>query len=270
MTVGVGILILMAMLGVGVAAFVVYRRRATSSHTQSEDALKHLFDSAYHHRPATLASLAGTLGVTPDAAAQLLDEMARAGLVAPAAQGWDLTEAGRLQAAHIVRAHRLWERHLADRTGYGASEWHRRSERREHAMTPEAADALAAELAHPRFDPHGDPIPTADGRMPAPSSHHTLAQIPPGDRARVVHVEDEPAALYDELLAGGVYVGMPIDSVTVDDGRVVVQSGASTLELSVAAAENVTVTRAEEARHTPEDVDGVTPSAVALSALRPG
>lgn len=269
MTVGVGILILVLVVVASAAAFVIYHRRSTSSHTQSEDALKHLFDCDYRHQTATLASLAGTLGVTPDAAAQLLDEMARAGLVAPAAQGWALTEAGRLQAARIVRAHRLWERHLADRTGYSASEWHRQSERREHAMTPEAADTLAAELAYPRFDPHGDPIPTKDGHMPAPSPHHTLAQMTPGARARVAHVEDEPAVLYDELLAGGIYVGMPIDSVTVDDGRVVVQSGATTLELSVAAAENVTVTNAEEARQVHE-VDRVTSSAVPLSVLRPG
>ena len=265
-----GLLILAAIGGI-IAGVWLARRRRKATHTQTEDTLKHLFDCAYHHRHATLTSVAGTLGITQDAAARLLGEMEQAGLVEAHTDGWSLTATGQAEAARVVRAHRLWERHLADRTGYAASEWHRQSERREHAMTPADADALAAELEYPRFDPHGDPIPTSDGKMPPAGPPLLLSRTPPGRRVRVTHLEDEPTVLYEELLEHGIYVGMPVDTVTRAEGRVVLQSGDATIDLSAAAAGNVTVmleTAAAEAGEA-EQVD-LPASMERLSVLKLG
>ena len=266
-----GLLVLAALGGV-IAGLLLARRRRKTTHTQTEDALKHLFDCAYHHRQATLTSVAGTLAITQDAAARLLGEMEQAGLVEAHTDGWSLTATGQAEAARVVRAHRLWERHLADRTGYAASEWHRQSERREHAMTPADADALAAALEYPRFDPHGDPIPTSDGKMPPAGPPLMLSRMPPGRRARVTHLEDEPTVLYEELLDHGIYVGMPVDTVTRADGRVHLCSGDATIDLSAAAAGNVTVmletavagsSEAAEEADLPADMQR-------LSVLKPG
>ncbi len=83
------------------------------------------------------------------------------------AEGFVLTDQGREYALHIVRTHRLLERYLADRTGVLPEDWHGEAERREHKLSPEDRESLAARLGHPLYDPHGDPIPTAAGELPA-------------------------------------------------------------------------------------------------------
>ena len=77
-----------------------------------------------------------------------------------------LTPDGRREALRVIRIHRLWERYLADETGLDAREWHAHAERREHGTSDQQAEALAATLGHPRYDPHGDPIPTPSGELP--------------------------------------------------------------------------------------------------------
>ena len=76
-----------------------------------------------------------------------------------------LTEKGRDYALRIVRVHRLWERFLADKTGFDKTEWHDRAERMEHKLSHDETESLAAHLGNPKFDPHGDPIPTKTGKM---------------------------------------------------------------------------------------------------------
>lgn len=239
-------------------------RGRTQQRTRQEDALKYLFDAAYHRRAATLASTAGALGITQDETAVLLTDMEEAGLIAAHADGWTLTEEGRAAALRVVRAHRLWESHLAARTGYVAPEWHRQSERREHELSPEEVDRIAASLDYPRFDPHGDPIPTAEGNMPAQVAHLSLVQLAPETQARVTHLEDEPAILYQELVSSGIHVGMCVDDVAWLDGRLRIRSGGTTFELTAAAASNVSVdVLTEPSRETDADL-------LRLSDLRPG
>ena len=142
-----------------------------------EDALKHLFDFEYKDRVANLQSLSGALAVSGNRAAELLRRLQEQELVGFDGDGYRLTPAGRKHALRVVRIHRLWERYLADETGLAPDAWHPEAEIREHTTTPEEADVLSARMGHPRFDPHGDPIPTADGEI-AP------LRGPPADRAR--------------------------------------------------------------------------------------
>lgn len=135
---------------------------------QIEDSLKHLFDMEFADREATIQSLAGSLGCGTNHAAGLLSELEALRLVGLEEGRIGLTPEGRRYALRVLRAHRLWERHLADRTGFKALDWHRIAERREHRLTPEEADALATSLGNPTYDPHGDPIPTADGELVQP------------------------------------------------------------------------------------------------------
>ena len=74
-----------------------------------------------------------------------------------------LSSEGRSYALRIIRIHRLWEKYLADETGVDEREWHHSAEEFEHKLTPTDADALAAQIGNPVFDPHGDPIPSTDG-----------------------------------------------------------------------------------------------------------
>jgi len=121
-----------------------------------------------------------------------------------------LTARGRDYALHIVRAHRLWESYLAERTGYAPDDWHRRSEQREHELTVAETNALAAALGNPRFDPHGDPIPNAEGKLPGMANAQSLADAPLNQPLRIVHLEDEPPTVYAQLVAEGIHLGMQV------------------------------------------------------------
>jgi DtxR family Mn-dependent transcriptional regulator len=118
-----------------------------------------------------------------------------------------LRQAGHELALHVVRAHRLWESYLAEETGFAEARWHRLAERKEHLLSPQDTEALAARLGHPLHDPHGDTIPERGGDLPADAgqSVNTVAIDTP---FTIVHLEDEPDAVYAQLLALGLRPGM--------------------------------------------------------------
>ena len=171
-----------------------------------EDALKHLHEAEYARAPASLASLAGGLRLSLDEAADLVAELTAAGLAVTTAAGVDLTEPGREQARQIIRAHRLYETYLAHETGVATDEWHRRADRVEHHLSAEDVDALADRLGRPRYDPHGDPIPTRSGSLP-PRRGMPLLDAPEGADLLVLHLEDEPEGVYRRASAAGIFAG---------------------------------------------------------------
>ena len=174
-----------------------------------EDALKHLYMAGLNQHPPTLLSIAGALHITTDRAALLLAELAEHKLVRFENGEFPLTSDGQTYALNIIRAHRLWERHLADQTGFSESEWHDRAERTEHTLSGEEIDALSTQLGNPSHDPHGDPIPTAGGVLVAHGGK-PLTALPPGQPLRIVHLEDEPESIYAQLIAEELYPGMRI------------------------------------------------------------
>ena len=103
-----------------------------SARVLREDALKHIHKAQVNGRRPTLQSIAGSLHIHSNKAAHLLAEMEKGGLVTFASGELQLTPSGREAALHIIRAHRLWERYLADETGVDESEWHQQAEQREH------------------------------------------------------------------------------------------------------------------------------------------
>ena len=142
-----------------------------------EDALKHVYTCQRGGQICSLESLAGRLEISRARAALLLSRLADMGLVHTGDSGPTLTDQGERSALRIVRTHRMWERYLADRTGVPAGEWHDEAERMEHALSAEEVEALDSRLGHPRWDPHGDPIPKADGTV-APASAQPLIEFP--------------------------------------------------------------------------------------------
>jgi len=175
----------------------------------TEDALKAIHKWESRGEALTLEGAAGTLRISTNEAVALLGRMQAAGLARADANGIRLTPDGRGAALHIIRAHRLWERYLAEETGFDEGDWHARAEREEHRLTPKAADELAAALGHPLFDPHGDPIPETL-HDPVRPGGRPLSQIPAGSSARIIHLEDEPAVVYAQLLAVGLHPGMVV------------------------------------------------------------
>ncbi len=195
------------------------RIRRMAGRVLIEDALKHLYDCEYLQRPATVQSLSGALGISGDKGADLLAQIEARRLLESRQGMVRLTPEGREYALRIIRAHRLWERYLSDETGLSEAEWHKEAERREHAISADEADALAAQMGNPSYDPHGDPIPTSSGDIPPPSGQ-PLTALPVGQLATIVHLEDEPDAVYAQLVAESLHPGMRVQVTEVSPERI--------------------------------------------------
>jgi len=162
------------------------------------------------------------------------------GLVSAKKDALVLTSEGRSYALRIIRVHRLWERYLADETSVTENEWHINAEEVEHTLTPQQADLLAAKIGNPVFDPHGDPIPTADGELPAKRGK-LLTEMQPGEFANIIHIEDEPNAIYSQIIAEGLFTGMQIRMADVSDKRIEFVANGELSVLSPLIAKNITV-----------------------------
>ena len=180
--------------------------REVNARVRREDALKHMHESEYQAQSATNQTLAGVLGISLGEATELISELINHGYAQPKGDGYVLTPDGRSYALQVIRAHRLWERYLADETDVSEAEIHARAEKAEHYITPADADELEARLGHPTYDPHGDPIPTADGEI-AEKDGMALTRWPLDLPGRIVHLEDEPPEVFAQLLAEGLRLG---------------------------------------------------------------
>jgi DtxR family Mn-dependent transcriptional regulator len=195
------------------------RARRVTQRVLSEDALKHIHETQLQGRRPTLQSIAGALQISPNRAADLVTDLEQRGLLTVEGDQPRLTPEGREAALHVIRAHRLWERHLAEDTGFAEAEWHHLAEQYEHELSPSEADALAAQLGHPTHDPHGDPIPTPDGELIGHGGQ-PLTTLPLATSARIVHIEDEPETVYAQLVAEGLYPGQWVRPLEVTPQRV--------------------------------------------------
>jgi DtxR family Mn-dependent transcriptional regulator len=163
-----------------------------------------------------------------------------------------LKPSGRERALHIVRAHRIWERHLADRTGVEEELWHDEAERVEHHLSPSEVRDLSAELGHPTFDPHGDPIPP-EGAGLWPIDGAPMTSLEAGDHARIVHLEDEPPAVYARLVAEGLTIGMEVHILDKSPESIRFWADGHLVVLAPITAANVTVRILQkQARDEPE------------------
>lgn len=187
--------------------------------TRIEHALKHLFNHEYMQHRTTADTLSVKLSISRRKAEGLLSRMEARGLVKKVEGGYRLTEDGSAYALRIVRAHRLWERYLADETGLHGDEWHRKAERLEHSTTPEELEALAEQLGNPLYDPHGAPIPTADGVIGPPMGQPVTA-FTTGDVIIVTRIDKEPELLYSQIVAEGIVPGMQMRILEMSPQRI--------------------------------------------------
>jgi DtxR family transcriptional regulator, Mn-dependent transcriptional regulator len=236
--------------------------RHLNQRVRSEDALKHIHKWEMKGRRPTLESIAGAVNASLDQTAALLSDMQANGLLTISADEIHLTPAGREAALHIIRAHRLWEHYLAEETGYEEAEWHGQAERLEHALSPEQVEQLASQLGHPTYDPHGDPIPSAEGYLPSHGGQ-PLTRLPLDTPGRIVHLEDEPPIVYAQLVAEGLYPGMPVRIVEITAERIRFWANGDEHVLAPILAANISVV----AEPAPEEQAPPTPGHSYLSQL---
>ena len=184
-----------------------------------EDALKHIYDCEYKNISCTINSIAGNLSINSDRATRLVSRLESFGLLTLNGELLQLTSQGRSYALRVIRTHRLWERYLADETGLKEMDWHEVAEEKEHSLTPEQADKLAAQIGNPIFDPHGDPIPNSEGQIPQLESQ-PLTSLKSGELGLIVHIEDEPKSIYSQLVAQGLHAGMQVKMIESNNERI--------------------------------------------------
>ncbi len=129
----------------GLAARVI-RLWQMTERVRIEDALKHLYNAELSGQPGNAPGVAGTLGVSPARAVRVMARLEALGFAHSTAEGLRLTDEGRAYALRILRTHRLWERYLADRTGVAAADWHDDAEIKEHRLSKEQTENLAARM----------------------------------------------------------------------------------------------------------------------------
>jgi DtxR family Mn-dependent transcriptional regulator len=224
-----------------------------------EDALKYLHAAELRGTPATPESLAGHLRRPVKSILRLLSETEARGLTQTAGSCLTLTSTGREVAVRVIRAHRLLERYFADELRLPLTALHAAADAREHSVTAEEASALAARLGYPSHDPHGDPIPDANGELTSVESV-LLSEQPIGQPAVIVHVEDEPPELFGEVVSAGLLPGMRVEVLEVSPTQLVIWNGDREHVLSPLAAASVSVGPMPQ-RAAP---------AVRLNALEPG
>lgn len=239
------------------------KTRNITRQIRREDALKHIHRCERYGRTPTLDSLAGAIQISDNEAADVLSELELHDLVQLRDDGYHLTPRGKDYALHIIRAHRLWERYLADETGYASEEWHDRAELAEHSLTQADVENLASELGYPTHDPHGDPIPTADGIM-VPHGGQPLTTMSLNIPCRIVHLEDEPEVVFAQLAAEGLSPGMEVRLLEITSKRIRFWSNGDEHVLAPIVAANISVVA------VPEFDPGVITGEEKLSSLRPG
>jgi len=204
---------------------------------RAEDILRAMLECEYRGDEASDAVLSALAGCSREGALNALQLAREHHLIRPAGAGWKLEHEGRVIAVRIMRAHRLTETRLARESGLPAAEWHGQAHRIEHTLSTQQVDQLADKLGNPRFDPHGDAIPTREGDLPIPEEEGLLAW-PVGRPAIIAHIEDEPPVLFQQLVRLGLFAGMRLkrsEGGGVAECLVTVEGRAFTLSHHIAA-----------------------------------
>ena len=172
--------------------------------TAVEDYVKVIYShTEWQDQPISSSGLAARLGLAASSVTEMVKKLVAQGLVRHEPYGAiELTPAGTALALRMVRRHRLIETWLVEQFGYTWDQVHDEAEVLEHALSDRLLDAIDAQLGHPVRDPHGDPIPRADGTVERPPAV-LLVEAEPGRSGEVVRISDRDPVLLRHLDARG-------------------------------------------------------------------
>ncbi len=159
----------------------------------SQDYLKAIYRLAARNGRASTSQLAKRLNVKPASVTNMLKKMATDDqpLVSyQKHQGAVLTPSGEKAALEVLRHHRLLEMFLHEILGFSWDEVHDEAERMEHCISERMEEKIAILLGHPKYDPHGAPIPDGNLNM-SPSHWLAMSTLRRGQTAVIRRVRDE-------------------------------------------------------------------------------
>jgi len=213
-----------------------------------EDYIKGIYhaESGNGGRRVGMGEVARALGVVPGTATTMVKALAKQGLLDYRPRvGVRLSERGRALAISMVRRHRLTEVFLVEALGMDWAEIHEEAERLEHALSDRVVDAIDAFLGHPTQDPHGDPIPNADGRLrSAPVERLVACAV--GATRKVARIADQEAGFLQFAerhdLKPGTQVRVIWRDAEADATLIEIGEARTRLTLGSTAAEKIYVT----------------------------
>lgn len=174
---------------------------------QAEDYLKAIYELEQHGTAAGTNDIAARLAISPASVTGMIQRLARLGLVeSERYKGARLTDAGRTAALQLIRRHRIIESYLVQRLGFGWEDVHDEAERLEHAASDELINRMAAAIGNPTQDPHGAPIPTAEGTVDE-TRLDSLLVLPIGGVATVMRMSDRDPEFLRYLDGLGIHPG---------------------------------------------------------------
>jgi DtxR family Mn-dependent transcriptional regulator len=193
-----------------------------------EDYLKAIYQLSPEGRPASTSEIAHLLALSPPSVTGMVKRLSEHGLLEHVPyRGVLLTQEGRRAAIRMVRRHRLIEAYLVQYLGYSWDTVHEEAERLEHAVSDTMIERMAAALGNPTVDPHGDPIPAADGSIQELASI-PLSEVPVGETVEIHRVHESQPDRLRYLASLGLLPGVRatvVDRQPFDD-LVTVEVGA--------------------------------------------
>ncbi len=161
-----------------------------------EDYLKAIYHLSSQGGFASTSDIAAMLAVAPPSVSGMVKRLSETGLIEHVPyRGVQLTNQGRRAALKMIRRHRILELYLTQQLDYDWDGVHAEAEQLEHAVSDDLIERMARALGNPQYDPHGDPIPTADGEVEE-AELLALADAPVGTKLELRQVgTQEPARL---------------------------------------------------------------------------
>jgi DtxR family Mn-dependent transcriptional regulator len=206
-----------------------------------EDYAKAIYVLEARYGAASTNALAERLGVSAPAVSAMVKRLASLGYVEHARyHGVNLTEEGRRIALEVLRHHRLLETYLVEELGVPWDRVDAEAEVLEHVLSEGLEARIAAKLGEPTHDPHGDPIPTADGTV-VEQPTVALAALAGRARGRFVRVSDSDPVLLRELAELRISPGDRLELVSDDPVAVRCRGRRHRLSPALAAAMRIEV-----------------------------
>lgn len=208
-----------------------------------ENYLKSIYNlSVKDKQPTSTNAIAEKLQTKAASVTDMVQKLAKKGLASYFKyKGVRLTNLGEKEALKIVRKHRLWEVFLVKELAFNWDEVHEIAEQLEHIKSPDLIERLDDFLGNPKFDPHGDPIPDANGEIPS-SPTITLDMLSKGDLGKVICAKDSSSDLLLFLDKVNISLGAKIeivDFLEFDGSFSIKVDSHSPITLSNKVAENI-------------------------------
>lgn len=209
-----------------------------------ENHLKAIFHLQQEHGVVTTTALAAALQTRPASVTDMLKKLKdQKLLIYEKYKGFKLNNEGRKTALQVIRKHRLWEYFLVKKLQFGWDEVHEIAEELEHIASRKLIDRLDAFLGFPEADPHGDPIPDNQGRLPM-RRQVNLSQLPLNKSVQVSGIASQTPEMLELLQYNHIRLGTRLEikkKFPFDDSLEIKVRNRPPVTLSARVAKNVLV-----------------------------